>query len=132
MAPVQTRSGDSVGFPPSQFDDYEVVRPLGAGGMGTVFLGRDRMLDRPVALKFIADGNADPLAREHVLPPAYRLREAPAPRSARSGDAVIAYQVFGDGPRDLVVMPGWVSNVELAWQEPGCADFLSRLAHRSR
>jgi len=36
---VQTRSGDSVGFPPSQFDDYEVVRPLGAGGMGTVFLG---------------------------------------------------------------------------------------------
>jgi len=68
----------------------------------------------------------------HVLPPAYRLREAPAPRYARSGDAVIAYQVFGDGPRDLVVMPGWVSNVELAWQEPSCADFLSRLSHRAR
>jgi pimeloyl-ACP methyl ester carboxylesterase/hemoglobin-like flavoprotein len=65
-------------------------------------------------------------------PPAPRIREAPAPRYARSGDAVIAYQVFGDGPRDLVVIPGWVSNVELAWQEPSCAEFLSRLARRAR
>ena len=33
---------------------YDVERPLGAGGMGTVFLGRDLTLDRPVAIKVIA------------------------------------------------------------------------------
>jgi hypothetical protein len=43
------------------------VRPLGAGGMGAVYLGHDRMLDRPVALKFIAAIDPDPRARERFL-----------------------------------------------------------------
>ncbi|MCX5747607.1 MAG: alpha/beta fold hydrolase [Proteobacteria bacterium] len=64
---MEVPSGDHAPFPPDQFDDYEIVRPLGAGGMGTVFLGRDRMLDRPVALKFITDPNPDPRARERFL-----------------------------------------------------------------
>jgi len=69
----------------------------------------------------------------HVPPPLSRRRvDPPAIRYARSDSAVIAYQVFGEGPRDLVVMPGWVSNVELAWQEPGYADLLNRLACRAR
>jgi hypothetical protein len=33
-------------------------------------------------------------------------------RYARSGDVNIAYQVFGEGERHLVLVPGWVSNVE--------------------
>ncbi len=33
----------------------------------------------------------------------------PKTRYARSGDVSIAYQVVGDGPRDLVYVPGWVT-----------------------
>ena len=51
---------------------------------------------------------------------------------ARSGDVHIAYQVVGQGPFDLVYIPGWVSHVELAWDEPTQARFLERLASFSR
>jgi len=34
---------------------------------------------------------------------------------ARSGDVNIAYQVVGDGPRDLVLVPGFVSHLEEDW-----------------
>jgi class 3 adenylate cyclase len=44
----------------------------------------------------------------------------------------IAYQVVGDGPFDLVYVPGFVSNIELMWEEPGLARFLERLASFSR
>ncbi|HET9729907.1 MAG TPA: alpha/beta hydrolase, partial [Acidimicrobiia bacterium] len=44
----------------------------------------------------------------------------------------IAYQVVGNGPLDLVYVPGWVSNVELNWEEPEYARFLGRLAAFSR
>jgi pimeloyl-ACP methyl ester carboxylesterase len=44
----------------------------------------------------------------------------------------IAYQVVGDGPFDLVYVPGWISNVELNWEEPALAHVLERLASFSR
>jgi class 3 adenylate cyclase len=53
---------------------------------------------------------------------------APVTRYARSGDLSIAYQVIGEQPRDLVLVPGFVSHLEWAWQEPGLARFLERLA----
>jgi class 3 adenylate cyclase len=53
-------------------------------------------------------------------------------RYARSGPYNIAYQVVGDGPFDLLWIPGFVSNVELAWDEPLLARFLTRLARFSR
>jgi pimeloyl-ACP methyl ester carboxylesterase len=56
----------------------------------------------------------------------------PETRYARSGDVNIAYQVMGDAPRDLVLVPGWVSNIEVFWEEPACARFLERLASFSR
>ncbi len=56
----------------------------------------------------------------------------PETRFAKSGDAHIAYQVVGTGPPDLVYVPGWVSNVELNWQEPSYARFLTRLASFAR
>src|SRR5690349_23674905 len=52
----------------------------------------------------------------------------PETRFTRSGNVHIAYQVVGDGPMDLVYVPGWVSHVELAWEEPSRASFLERLA----
>jgi len=51
---------------------------------------------------------------------------------AKSGDVNIAYQVVGDGPFDLVLVPGWVSHLELGWEEPSVARFLHRLASFSR
>jgi class 3 adenylate cyclase len=51
---------------------------------------------------------------------------------ARSGDVHIAYQVHGQGPLDIVYVPGWVSHVELAWEEPTLARFLSRLSSFAR
>ncbi len=44
----------------------------------------------------------------------------------------IAYQVIGDADRDLVLVPGFVSHLEIAWLEPGYARFLERLARFSR
>src|SRR5258706_8537837 len=56
----------------------------------------------------------------------------PQTRFTRSGSVHIAYQVVGEGPLDLVYVPGWVSHVELAWEEPALARFLERLASFSR
>jgi pimeloyl-ACP methyl ester carboxylesterase len=56
----------------------------------------------------------------------------PETRYAKSGDVNIAYQVVGDGPFDLVYVPGWVSNIELVWEKPKPARFLERLASFSR
>jgi pimeloyl-ACP methyl ester carboxylesterase len=53
-------------------------------------------------------------------------------RYAKSGDVHIAYQVVGDGPVDLVLVPGWVSNVELWWEAPGWSAFMQRLMSFSR
>src|ERR671936_1932929 len=56
----------------------------------------------------------------------------PETRYAKSGDLNIAYQVVGEGPRDLVYVPGLVSNIEEMWEEPALARFLERLASFSR
>jgi pimeloyl-ACP methyl ester carboxylesterase len=52
----------------------------------------------------------------------------PKTRYARSGEVNVAYQVVGDGPRDLVIVFGFVSNIEVIWEEPMLARFLTRLA----
>jgi pimeloyl-ACP methyl ester carboxylesterase len=56
----------------------------------------------------------------------------PKTEYARSGDVHIAYQVFGKGSIGLVLAPGWVSNIEYAWEDPSYAHFLQRLASFSR
>jgi len=56
----------------------------------------------------------------------------PETRYAKSGDLNIAYQAVGRGPFDLIYVPGWISNVELAWEEPAHAHVLDRLASFSR
>jgi pimeloyl-ACP methyl ester carboxylesterase len=58
--------------------------------------------------------------------------DPPEVRYARSGDVNIAYAVVGDGPFDLVLVPGFISHLELDWEEPHYAHFLGRLASFSR
>ncbi|HEY2787982.1 MAG TPA: adenylate/guanylate cyclase domain-containing protein [Gaiellales bacterium] len=51
---------------------------------------------------------------------------------ARNGDIALAYQVVGDGPRDVLLVSGFLSNLEYAWMYPSMARFLTRLAGFSR
>jgi class 3 adenylate cyclase len=53
-------------------------------------------------------------------------------RYARSGQLQIAYQLAGRGPLDILVVPRWFSNVELDWDLPPMARFLTRLASFGR
>jgi pimeloyl-ACP methyl ester carboxylesterase/DNA-binding CsgD family transcriptional regulator len=52
----------------------------------------------------------------------------PETRYARSGSLNIAYRVFGEGPVDLIMVPGFISHVEYAWKEPSLARFLRKLS----
>jgi class 3 adenylate cyclase len=51
---------------------------------------------------------------------------------AKSGDVHIAYRVFGDGPRDIVLIPGTLSHVELLWEVPSNEHLLKRLTAFAR
>ena len=52
---------------------------------------------------------------------------SPETKYGLSGKVNIAYQVVGDGPLDLVLVPGFVSNIEVFWEEPGFVRFIRRL-----
>lgn len=56
----------------------------------------------------------------------------PETHFAQSGSVNIAYQVFGDGPRDLIIIPGWLSNLDIFWEEPMAARFFLALSRFSR
>ena len=73
-----------------------------------------------VTCRWTAEGN--PLQTDVV----------PTTKYAKSGEVNIAYQAFGDGALDLVFVPGFISHIELAWEEPYLARFLRRLAVFSR
>lgn len=60
------------------------------------------------------------------------IRAQPRTEFATCGDVDIAYQVLGQGPIDLVYVPGWVSHIEYGWEYSGYAKFLKRLASFSR
>lgn len=56
----------------------------------------------------------------------------PETRYAQSGDVSIAYQVIGEGPLDLVFIPGTISHLELWWEYPPAARLFERLASFAR
>jgi hypothetical protein len=60
------------------------------------------------------------------------LFEQPETKYAFSGDISIAYQVMVKGPFDLVVIPPFVSHLEVAWEYPPYVRLLKRLASFSR
>ena len=50
-------------------------------------------------------------------------------RYARNNEGqYVGYQVFGEGSLDIVFIPDWCTNLEVMWEEPTLARFLSRLA----
>lgn len=64
--------------------------------------------------------------------PVVKPLAVPKTRYAQSGDLQIAYQAFGSGPADVVLLLGAVSHAELAWQEPRLARFLAGLGAFAR
>jgi pimeloyl-ACP methyl ester carboxylesterase len=56
----------------------------------------------------------------------------PATSYARSGDTHIAYHLFGDGPVNLVLTPGFVSHIDNYWDDPHLAGWLARLGDLAR
>lgn len=76
--------------PPEQFEEYRIVRLLGGGAMGQVYLAHDTLLDRPVAIKFIAN------IEEQVLENELRERffiEARAIARLQHPNVVLIYRV---------------------------------------
>jgi class 3 adenylate cyclase len=57
---------------------------------------------------------------------------APTTQYARSGDVHLAYQVIGDGPRDLVLSLDWASHLEVLWEQPFVQELVSALTRFSR
>jgi DNA-binding SARP family transcriptional activator len=55
-----------------------------------------------------------------------------ATRYAHNGEVGLAYQTLGDGPLDIVFVPGFISHVEAAWEDPTYASFMRRLARDAR
>ena len=56
----------------------------------------------------------------------------PRTQYVRSGDVYLAYQVIGEGPRDLVFALDWESHVEVLWEHPIVIELFSSLARLGR
>ena len=56
----------------------------------------------------------------------------PKTQYAKSGEVSVAYQEFGEGPLDIVIVPGFVSHVELVWEFPPARHMMERLAAFAR
>jgi pimeloyl-ACP methyl ester carboxylesterase/DNA-binding CsgD family transcriptional regulator len=56
----------------------------------------------------------------------------PETRYARSGDVHIAYQTVGEGPIDVVFVQGFISNLEVQWEDPGLTHLFNRLGAFAR
>jgi class 3 adenylate cyclase len=56
----------------------------------------------------------------------------PETRYVRNGDVHIAYSVSGEGPRDVVFLPNWISHIEHMWEDGSVRRFLERIGSFSR
>lgn len=108
--------------PPSTFDDYRVIRPLGRGGMGQVYLAHDEVLDRPVALKFVAADTPDPRTIERLRVEARAIARLQHPNVVAvfrigevRGRPYIAYEFVEGEPLELLPKPApWQAALRVA------------------
>ena len=85
--------------PGSRLDAYELVRPLGAGGMGEVWLARDPRLNREVAIKVLpSDCLTDESRRRRFI------QEAQAASSLNHPNIITIYEIDSADGRDFIVM----------------------------
>jgi len=61
-----------------------------------------------------------------------RVQDTPPTRYASGGGIYLAFQTYGAGGVDILLLPGFVSHVERVWEEPRCRAFLSSLARMGR
>jgi eukaryotic-like serine/threonine-protein kinase len=79
-----------------RFGPYEILAPLGAGGMGEVYKARDTRLDRTVAIKVLPSHIA---AREDLR--ARFERQARAVSSLNHPHICVLYDIWREGRRRL-------------------------------
>jgi eukaryotic-like serine/threonine-protein kinase len=108
--------------PPAELDGFRVVRQLGRGGMGTVYLGHDDMLERPIALKFLAAAEPNVPARDRFLLEARAIARLQHPNIVgiyRVGEVLgrpyLAYELVTGHSLDELAKPvPWPRALELA------------------
>ena len=62
----------------------------------------------------------------------FTVRDRPDVQYAHNGDVAIAYQVFGEGPVNLVCVPGFISNLYWNWELPQFSRMLTGLGSFAR
>ena len=72
------------------------------------------------------------LAHPPASPPPPEGAATPVTRFTRRGGSALAYQVLGDGPVDLVFLPGFTGHLEVRWEDPTLSRLFRRLAASSR
>jgi eukaryotic-like serine/threonine-protein kinase len=83
----------------SRLGPYEIVAPIGAGGMGEVYLALDPRLNREVAIKVLpADRHRDDVRRRRFV------QEAQAASALNHPGIITIFEIESEGGRDFIVM----------------------------
>ncbi|MBC9875895.1 alpha/beta fold hydrolase [Bradyrhizobium sp. INPA01-394B] len=77
-------------------------------------------------------GVAPEAETEALMNPAAAMQALPTTRYVKGAGVHLAYQTHGSGPLDILVMPGFVSHVERAWEHPASRTFLASLMQLGR
>jgi DNA-binding SARP family transcriptional activator/pimeloyl-ACP methyl ester carboxylesterase len=101
-------------------DRYRAARKMFADELGVEPSPELRDLERKVLLHDVS------------LTAAEERTTIPLTRFARGPRGRLAYQVLGDGPVDVVFIPGYGGNVEIRWEQPNLARLFRRLARSAR
>ncbi|HTE56201.1 MAG TPA: serine/threonine-protein kinase [Kofleriaceae bacterium] len=92
--------------PPHALEEYRIVRRLGGGSMGQVYLAHDRLLDRPVAIKFAGMGEVGEATRERFFAEARAVARLSHPN-------IVAVHRFGEVRRRPYLVSEYVRGPSL-------------------